>query len=84
MEVDGAHHTIVMVAEDQKGSIARIATILSEASVNIATLRLSRKHRGGDAFMVIEVDERPEDAVGAALKALAWVKWTHRIDKVGA
>jgi len=84
VEVDGSHHTIVMVAEDVKGSIARIAGLLSDDGVNIATLRLSRKHRGGDAFMVIEVDERPADAVGAALKALPWVRWTHRIEKVGA
>ncbi len=84
VEVDGSHHTIVMVAEDVKGSIARIAGILSDSGVNIATLRLTRKHRGGDAFMVIEVDEKPGDEVGAMLKTLAWVKWTHRIDKVGA
>jgi L-serine dehydratase len=83
VEVDGAHHTIVLVAEDVKGSVARIASILSDDGVNIATLRLTRKHRGGDAFMVIEVDERPADKVGDDLKALSWVRWTHRIDKVG-
>lgn len=83
VEVDGAHHTIVLVAEDVKGSVARIAGILSDDGVNIATLRLTRKHRGGDAFMVIEVDERPADKVGDDLKKLPWVRWTHRIDKVG-
>lgn len=83
VEVDGSHHTIVMVAEDIKGSIARIAGMLSDSGVNIATLRLSRKHRGGDAFMVIELDERPVDQVGVDLRALPWVRWSHRIDKVG-
>jgi L-serine dehydratase len=83
VEVDGSHHTIVVVAEDIKGSVARIAGLLSDDGVNIATLRLTRKHRGGDAFMVIEVDERPADKVGEDLKALPWVRWTHRIDKVG-
>jgi len=83
VEVDASHHTIVMVAEDVKGSIARIAAILSEDGVNIATLRLSRKHRGGDAFMVIEVDEQPNEKVRDDLRALPWVRWTHRIDKVG-
>jgi L-serine dehydratase len=83
VEVDGSHHTIVVVAEDIKGSIARIAGMLSDDGVNIATLRLTRKHRGGDAFMVIELDERPGDHVGKALKSLPWVRWTHRIDKVG-
>ena len=73
----------VMVADDVKGSVARIAGILSDSGVNIATLRLTRKHRGGDAFMVIELDERPADAVGETLKTLPWVRWAHRIDKVG-
>lgn len=83
VEVDGSHHTIVMVAGDIKGSIARIAGLLSDGGVNIATLRLSRKRRGGDAFMVIELDERPDDQVGVDLKALSWVRWSHRIEKVG-
>ena len=83
VEVDGSHHTIVMVAEDIKGSIAKITGILSDDGVNIATLRLSRKHRGGDAFMVIEVDEQPNEQVRDDLRALPWVRWTHRIDKVG-
>ena len=83
VEVDGSHHTIVLVAEDVKGSMARITAILSEADVNIATLRLTRKHRGGDAFMVIELDERPDESVRDAVRALGWVKWSHRIDKVG-
>jgi L-serine dehydratase len=83
VEVDGSSHTIVMVAEDVKGSVARIAGILSDDDVNIATLRLSRKHRGGDAFMVIEVDEAPTEKVRDDLRALPWVRWAHRIDKVG-
>jgi L-serine dehydratase len=83
VEVDGSHHTIVMVAEDIKGSIARITGILSDDGVNIATLRLTRKHRGGDAFIVIEVDEAPNEKVRDDLRALPWVRWTHRIAKVG-
>lgn len=83
VEVDGSHHTIVLVAEDVKGSVAKISGMLSDTGVNIATLRLTRKHRGGDAFMVIEVDERPDDSVGEEVKKLSFVKWAHRIDKVG-
>ena len=75
---------IVLVAEDVKGSVARIATILSDAHVNIATLRLSRKSRGGDAFMVFEVDEQPGDEVREAIRGLSWVKWAFRLDKVSA
>jgi L-serine dehydratase len=84
VEIPGNHHSIVLVAEDIKGSIARIATLLSEAGINIATLKLTRKHRGGDAFMVIEVDEAPGDAVRDELRALPWVRWAFRLPKVSA
>ena len=84
VEVSGHYHTIVLVAEDTRGSIARITSILADDEVNIANLRLTRKHRGGDAFMVIEVDERPEDRALADILALDWVAWAYRLDKVGA
>jgi L-serine dehydratase len=84
VEVSGNLHTIVLVAEDVKGSVAAIATILAENDINIATLRLTRKERGGDAFMVIEVDQHPSTTVRDAIRALPWVRWTHRLDKVSA
>jgi L-serine dehydratase len=84
VEVTGSHDTIVLVAEDIKGSIARIAGVLSEAGINIATLRLTRKQRGGDAFMVIEVDDKPGDDVRDDIRSLAWVRWAYRLDRVGA
>src|SRR5918997_1835068 len=56
VEVTGSYNTIVVLAEDVKGSIATIATVLAAHSVNVATLRVSRQQRGGDAFMVWEVD----------------------------
>ena len=84
VEVHGNHHTIALVAEDVKGSVARIAGILAARDINIATLRLTRQQRGGDAFMVIEVDERPDESVRDDIRALPWVRWTHRLDKVSA
>jgi len=84
VEVTGNYHTIVLVAEDIPGSVARIATILAEDGINIATLRLTRKARGGDAFMVIEVDEAPDEKAGADIGALPWVRWVYRLDKVSA
>jgi L-serine dehydratase len=84
VEVSGNLHTIVLVAEDTKGSVARIAGLLSEADVNIATLKLTRKERGGDAFMVIEVDHEPGDDVRSAIRSLPWVRWAFRLDKVSA
>ena len=84
VEVTGNLHTIVLVAEDVKGSVARIAGVLAEHGLNIATLRLTRKERGGDAFMVIEIDEAPGENVRDEIRALPWVRWAFRLDKVAA
>ena len=84
VEVTGGYHTIVLIAEDVKGSVAAIATILAEHEINIANLRLTRKERGGDAFMVIEVDDLPREAVRDEIRALPWVRWAFRLDKVSA
>jgi L-serine dehydratase len=84
VEVSGNLHAIVLVAEDIRGSIARIATLLSDDGINIATLRLTRQRRGGDAFMVIELDESPDEVVRDHIRALPWVRWAFRLDKVSA
>lgn len=84
VEVTGNYHTIVLVAEDIRGSVARIARILADHELNIATLKLTRKQRGGDAFMVIEVDDMPSEEVRDEIRALPWVRWAFRLDKVSA
>jgi L-serine dehydratase len=84
VEVTGSYHTIVLIAEDVKGSVAAIATILAEHGINIANLRLTRRERGGDAFMVIEVDDMPGEAVRDEIRKLPWVRWAFRLDKVSA
>jgi L-serine dehydratase len=84
VEVSGNYHTIVLVAEDIRGSVAAIATLLADNGVNIATLRLTRKQRGGDAFMVIEADDLPGEPVRNAIRGLPWVRWAYRLDKVSA
>ncbi len=84
VEVTGNYHTIVLVAEDIPGSVARIAGILADHALNIATLKLTRKERGGDAFMVIELDDEPGVDVRDQVRDLPWVRWAFRLDKVSA
>lgn len=83
VEITGNYFTIVIIAEDVKGSVARVTRILADHEVNIATLRLSRKQRGGDAFMVIECDDDPGEDVRDEIRNLAWVRWAMRLPKVG-
>jgi L-serine dehydratase len=84
VEVHGNYPTLVLVAEDVRGSVARIAGVLAEHGLNIATLRLTRKERGGDAFMVIELDEAPSQSACDEIRALPWVRWAYALDKVSA
>ncbi|MDB4917549.1 MAG: sdaB [Gemmatimonadetes bacterium] len=84
VEFTGNSHTIVLVAEDVRGSIARIAQLIADEGLNIATLRLTRKERGGDAFMVVEIDESPGESLRDQIRALPWVRWAFRLDKVSA
>src|SRR3954465_14786452 len=50
VEVSGNYPTISLGAETARGSIPTIASVLSDDGLNIATLRLSRQRKGGDAF----------------------------------
>jgi L-serine dehydratase len=84
VEVSGSYHTFVLIAEDIRGSIAAIATILAERGMNIAHLKLTRKHRGGDAFMVIDLDDAPPPGALEEVCALSWVRWAVALDKVTA
>jgi L-serine dehydratase len=84
VEVTGNLPATVLVADDRPGSIARIAGILAEEQVNLATMRVTRKERGGDAFMVIETDEEPSGRAIAAIGALTWVHWVRALPKVAA
>ena len=84
VEVSGNYHTIVLVAEDIPGSIAKIATLLADDGLNIANMRLTRQKRGGDAFMVIELDDYPDERVRDHIRSLGWVRWAFRLDKVSA
>ena len=84
VDVTGNLHSLVLVAEDIPGSVAKITGILAERAINIATLRLSRKERGGDAFMVIECDDALRGDTVSDIAALDWVRWVRRLDKVAA
>lgn len=84
VEVSGNFHTLVLIAEDIRGSIAAIATILAERGMNIAHLKLTRKQRGGDAFMVIDLDDAPPPGALEEVCALSWVRWAVALEKVSA
>ena len=54
VEFSGDYPTILIRYEDQKGSISRISSILSNRNINIATMKVSRQEKV--ATMVMELD----------------------------
>ena len=80
-EVDGfnanfsaALHTLIIKAEDTKGSIAYIASILSQDDCNIATMSVSRKGKNDVACQVIEMDSGIKPVTLNYLSSLKWIK----------
>ena len=73
-----------VLVDDEPQHCWALQRVLADEGINIATLRLTRKQRGGDAFMVIEVDDRPDEKVRDDIRDLPWVRWAFRLDKVSA
>ena len=84
VDITGSYHSMVLAAEDRRGSIARIAQLLADGEINIATLRVTRRERGGDAFMVVQADDPVTEVVCDSVRALPWVRWVRALDKVSA
>jgi len=66
--------TLIIFADDVKGSIAFIANVLAHDDCNIATMSVSRKGKNDLACQVIEMDSSMKPVTFEYLKSLSWVK----------
>lgn len=72
----GDSPTLIVRNKDQPGHVAEVTSMLSHKSVNIATMQLYRASRGGNAVMVLELDQEvPKDA-------LKWLSKLEGVEKV--
>jgi L-serine dehydratase len=69
-----AAHTLIITAEDVKGSIAFISSVLANDKCNIATMSVSRKGKNAQACLVIEMDSGIQPIVKEYLQHLEWVR----------
>jgi L-serine dehydratase len=67
-------HTMILFADDIKGSIAFIANVLAHDDCNIATMSVSRKGKNDIACMVIEMDSGIKPVTFDYINSLNWVK----------
>ena len=78
----GAYHTLLVEHEDKPGVIARVARVLADDDVNIATIHSARQKRGGKALMSIEMDKRPAAYVLNYLAAVSYISWLRILPEV--
>ena len=66
--------TVIIKADDVKGSIAFLADVLAQDDCNIATMTCSRKGKNDMACLFIEMDSAPRQISLDYMAALRWVR----------
>ncbi len=84
VDISGEYDTLFIVHRDAPGALADLTALLARHGINIAFLRTYRTERGGRAYTVIEVDEAPEAALIAELRAAALVETATYVQVPGA
>jgi len=79
VEADLSDRMLYVVNEDAPGFIGRLGTALGEAGVNIGTFHLGRRNTGGEAVLLLSVDQ-PVDGALEKVKALPGVKTVKALD----
>lgn len=70
LKLSGENPAILVVHNDQYGVISAVTTIMANNEINISHMEVSRKEKGQMAMMVIEVDQRINEAVLKEIEAL--------------
>ena len=67
-------YTLIITADDIKGSIAFMANVLSQADCNIASMTVSRKGKNDLACQIIEMDSAVNDVTLNYLSSLTFIE----------
>ena len=70
-ELDG--HMLYVVNDDKPGFIGRIGTLLGDNGINIGTFNLGRRDAGGEAVLLLSLDEGLSDDVIAKVEQVEGV-----------
>jgi len=78
----GELDTLILIADDQPGTVNTISGWLAGHQINIATLRVKRNERGGQAIMILETDQPLPIPLTQGLESLPWVHWARTIPRI--
>lgn len=69
-----SYPTLIIKNVDQPGHVSMVTSLLSKQDINIATMKIHRDKRGGNAVMIIECDQEVPTSVIALLNEANGVK----------
>lgn len=73
-DFSATHPTLIIHNADEPGHVAEVSVKLDEEEINIATMKLYRDKRGGNAIMIIECDEEVPNHVIDILRSLKGIR----------
>ena len=88
LRLSGNHPAIFVVHHDRYGVIAAVSNLLAKHEMNIGHMEVSRKEKGEEALMVMEVDQNVEQELVDELRSLPNIKlvsniYEYRIKETG-
>src|SRR6266852_6824208 len=78
----GDSPTLLLFYRDRPGMISEATKIIAEEGINIASLSCSRKQRGKDAFMQIDVDSPISEEALARIGSIKEMKDARYLDRI--
>jgi L-serine dehydratase len=78
----GDSPSLLMFYDDVPGMIARVTQIIADENINIASLECSRRQRGKDAFMQIDVDSPLSVAALERIRGMEEMKEALYLDRI--
>lgn len=78
----GDSPSLLLFYRDRPGMISEVTGILAEEGINIASLYCSRKQRGKDAFMQIDVDSPPSDDALGTIRRIVDMEEAQYLDRI--
>lgn len=82
VDITGSYPTLIFVARDEPGIVAAVSAALAAEGDNIASMRVSRRGKGGEAIHVYELDDPPSEGALVRIRTLAAARMVRAIDRV--
>ncbi len=74
-----AGEVLITHHRDQPGVVGRIGTVLGRHRVNIAGMQVGRHQQGGEAIMVLNVDDEIPDAALTEIRTIGGIKNAYKV-----